>query len=338
MSICRLVQGLRFLTGEEDLPAAVFVDQAVEVWDSFLDLGVPLVIGADLDGALAGLRRAGMPEHLPLRWVDGEGRVRDRCFPGAETLVVGLAHPNEGWRERLPLFGRKLVLTRAAEKLPSLAEAVQKLGAHPFLYPVLSFEPLGPSLPDLEPVDWVLFTSPNGVEFFWDQVLSAGGDARSLARARLGCIGPSTARALLERGLRADLVPPEFVAESFLEALSEQALEGSRILIPRALEAREVLPEGLRQRGALVEVLPVYRTVRPSAELELPEDLDAVLLTSSSTVRHFLESSGRKVPAACIGPVTAATARELGFPILCVAREHTVDGLLEALQQHFAVS
>ena len=337
MSLSPLLQSLRFLAGDEPLPSAVFVDRPVNCWDPYLDLDLPLVIGAnaDLESALQGLLEAGMSQETPLRWVDAQGRVREEHWAQAQALVVGWTHANEGWRERLPLFGRKLVLTRAADKLPGLALQLEELGAIPVNYPVLGFEGIHPELPQLEEFDWVLFTSPNGVRFFWDLLRRQDLDARVLGRARLGCIGPSTGKELLRFGLRADLVPPQFVAESFLNSLTDFGIAGNRILIPRAEEAREVLPEGLREQGATVEVLPVYRTFNPAAALELPKDCEAALFTSSSTVRHFVQSSGRRLPAACIGPVTAATAEEHDLPVLCVAEEHTVQGLLKALVHHF---
>jgi uroporphyrinogen III methyltransferase/synthase len=190
---------------------------------------------------------------------------------------------------------------------------------------------------DLERFHWLIFTSPNGVRYFFESLAASARDHRNLASAKFACIGPGTAKALAQAGFKADLVPEQYVAEGLLESLKKHLpnLRGHSILIPRAQEAREVLPETLREWGAEVVVAPAYKTVQP----RLPEDFQRLLrpdtrllFTSSSTVKHWLSLTGNKAnPCYCIGPVTAATAEEHGLSVLGVAREHTIEGLVNCL-------
>lgn len=181
--------------------------------------------------------------------------------------------------------------------------------------------------------DWILFTSPQGVRAFFEQ-------PGPPPRARIGCIGPATASAL-PHGVACQVLPERYLAEGLLEALRPYPVEGARFLLPRAAEAREVLPETLRRRGASVEVVPAYRTVTEEAlnpeVLALP--VDAVTFTSSSTVKGFHQLlKGRPpgdFPAVAIGPITGKTARELGFPLLAEASQHTMPGLVQALEEAF---
>jgi len=235
------------------------------------------------------------------------------------------------------LEGRRIVITRPAEKARRLADRLRALGAVPIEFPTVRIEPAEPgpldaALRALDSFDWVVFTSANAVEPVCARLAAAGKDARALARRKVAAIGPVTAQALRERGVEPALVPGEYVAEAILDALGD--VRGESFLLPRADIAREALAVGLRDRGARVTEVAVYRTVGAGAP---PPDLkgaDAVTFTSSSTVRHFLES-GAAVGTAkvvCIGPVTAATARELGLTVAAVAAEYTEDGLIQALE------
>lgn len=235
------------------------------------------------------------------------------------------------------LQGRRIVITRPAEKARRLAERLRSLGAVPIEFPTVRIEPaeagpLDAALRGLDGFDWIVFTSANGVDAVFARLAAAGKDARDVGRRKVAAIGPVTARALKEHDIVPSLVPAEFVAEAILEALGE--VRGKRFLLPRADIAREALAVGLTQRGAVVTEVAAYRTVGVSGP---PPDLsgaDAVTFTSSSTVRHFL-ASGAAVGTAkvvCIGPVTAATARELGLTVDAVADEYTEDGLIQALE------
>ena len=192
--------------------------------------------------------------------------------------------------------------------------------------------------------DWVVFTSVNGVEHFFSR-LDRGGDVRDLKGIRLAAIGPATAAALGSRGLKPDYVPPEYRAEAVIEGLLAKGIAGSRVLIPRALEAREVLPEKLAQAGAEVDVVTAYETVLEDTGTEDMKqmlsagEIDIITFTSSSTVKNFaqlldgmdLSSLAGSVTVACIGPVTADTARELGLSVDLVADDYTIPGLVQAL-------
>ena len=206
--------------------------------------------------------------------------------------------------------------------------------------PSIALEPVDFELPAIDRYAWLVFTSANGVDAFFDRGLApAGLDARALASLRVASIGPGTERALAQRGIRADLVPDRFVAESLLAAFPDPVSPGAGVLIARAASARDVLPDGLAARGYAVDVLAVYRTVPVVPD---PADLarvragevDAVTFTSSSTVSNFCEAVGKLEGAPCvisIGPVTSETARTCGLPVSAEADPHTIDGLVDAL-------
>lgn len=235
------------------------------------------------------------------------------------------------------LSGRRIVITRPAEKARRLADRLRSLGAVLIEFPTVRIEPAEPGplenvLRALDSFDWIVFTSQHGVEALFARLAPAGKDARDVARRKVAAIGPVTAEALRRRGVEPALVPAEYVAEAILASLGE--VRGLRFLLPRADIAREALAAGLKERGAVVTEVAAYRTVGADGP---PPDLtgaDAVTFTSSSTVRHFL-ASGATVGGAkvvCIGPVTAATARELGLVVDAVANEYTEDGLIQALE------
>ncbi len=237
------------------------------------------------------------------------------------------------------LEGRRIVITRPAEKARRLADRLRALGALPIEYPTVKIEPaeagpLDAALRALDTFDWIVFTSANGVDAVCARLAAAGKDARELGRRKVAAIGPVTAQALRERGIEPTLVPGEYVAEAILAALGE--VGGKSFLLPRADIAREALAVGLREKGAVVTEVAAYRTVGavgggPPPDLSLA---DAVTFTSSSTVRHFLASGAAvgRAKVVCIGPVTAATARELGLAVDAVADEYTEDGLIQALE------
>lgn len=239
-----------------------------------------------------------------------------------------------------PLAGRRIVITRPAERAGRLAARLAALGAIPIVFPTIRIEaadpaPLVAAARALDGFDWVIFTSANGVEAFFARLADAGRNARDVGRRKVAAIGPVTARALRERGVEPALMPAEYVAEAVLASLGE--VRGLRILLPRADIAREALAEGLRERGALVTELAAYRTVGADGPPPDLDQADAVTFTSSSTVRHFVATGARppRAKVVCIGPVTAATARELGLEVSAVATEYTEDGLIEALEGAF---
>ena len=274
-------------------------------------------------------------------------------FTNPSVIVVGEVvrlRERLNWFERRPLFGRRVVVTRAREQASGLAAGLQELGAEVVEFPTIAIRPEDPALLDtaltaLASYDWVVFTSANGVRFFWDRLAARGMDTRALAGNKVAAIGSATAEALAARGLRADFVPPAFVAEEVARGLIAQGVDGARVLIPRAREAREVLPEDLRRAGAVVDVVPVYVTEPAATNREAvlarleADELDWVTFGSSSTVRNFFaqispEQARRatRLRFACIGPVTAATLREYGFEPHVQPDQFTIPCLLEALR------
>jgi len=250
--------------------------------------------------------------------------------PPAITVVGPVAQLRETltWLERRPLHGEVVAVTRARAQASELAARLRELGAEVVETPAIRIEPLPVELPG--PADLICFTSPNGVRLYFQAL---AGDARSLAGSRIAAIGPGTAAALAEHGIEADVVPERFVAEGLLEALDGESLDGKRVLVARAEEARDTLPEGLRERGALVEVLALYRTVAEPLTQSL-DGVTYVTFTSSSTVRYFLAAAGALpggARTASIGPVTSATLREHGLEPDVEAEQHDIDGLVAAL-------
>ncbi|MFC1601567.1 uroporphyrinogen-III C-methyltransferase [Candidatus Sumerlaeota bacterium] len=261
------------------------------------------------------------------------------------------------WFERRPLFGRRILVTRSRTQASDLLERLRELGAEPLEFPMIRTEP--PEQPELlhEAVersggyDWVVFTSVNAVEAFMAAATETGHDVRVLGRARLAAIGPATCRALEALGLKVALTPQRHVAEELLKKFHALGgLRGQRILIPRAAQARDVLPDGLREAGATVDIVTAYRTVREKPDnlddvvAQLREGrIDAVTFSSSSTARNFAELVGHErfveLAATCclasIGPITSKTIRELGAEPTVEAQQHTIAGLLESLIERF---
>jgi uroporphyrinogen III methyltransferase/synthase len=259
--------------------------------------------------------------------------------PPAVTVVGPVAGLGQAlaWLEARPLHGQVVAVTRARAQASELAARLRALGAEAIEAPAIRIEPREVSLDGIADYELVCFTSPNGVRLLFDALARDGRDARALARATVAAIGPGTAAELERRGIRADVIPERSVAEALVEALSEVAVEGRRTLVARAAEARNVLPDALRERGADVDVVALYDTVAEPLDGRARERLERatyVTFTSSSTVRFFLEAGGR-VPAtarvASIGPVTSATAQEHGLEVHVEAERHDVDGLVEAL-------
>ncbi len=257
--------------------------------------------------------------------------------------VAGLA-TQLAWRAPLPLSGRTVAVTRARTQASGLARRLRELGAEVVQASVIRIQPLADraSTPlDLSPYDLICLTSPNGVALLFERLAQSAHpptDARALAGARVAAIGPGTAQALAEHGIAADIVPERYVAESLVEALAE--LPVRHALVARAREARDVLPDALRARGAEVDVLELYETVaEPLAPpaLAAARAADYITFTSSSTVRFFLEAAdgsadlppGTRIVS--IGPVTSATLREHGLPPHVEAARHDIDGLVAAL-------
>jgi uroporphyrinogen III methyltransferase / synthase len=248
------------------------------------------------------------------------------------------------WLERRPLHGRRVVVTRARAQASGLAARLRGLGAETVELPAIRIEPrieseeVRRAAAAIGAYELVCLTSPNGVRLLFEAMQRAGLDARALAGVTVAAIGPGTARALAERGVLADVVPERFVAEGLIEALEDEEVTGARVLIARAAEARDVLPEALRERGAEVDVIPLYETIReqPGEEaIEAAREVDYVTFTSSSTVTNLTEALGDRFPREArivsIGPITSEAIRGAGLEIHAEAQRHDIDGLLAAL-------
>ncbi|MGH9657942.1 MAG: uroporphyrinogen-III synthase, partial [Bryobacteraceae bacterium] len=264
------------------------------------------------------------------------------------TIVIGdvvRLREKLNWFEKLPLFGRRVVVTRARGQAGGLSARLHALGAEVLEAPAIAIEPADPQRLDaaierLDTYDWLIFTSANGVRFFLEGLDRSRRDLRAM-RGRLAAIGPATRSALERNHLKVDVMGEEYVAESLAGALPE-SLAGARILIPRAAVARQTLPEELRRRGADVDVVEAYRTVVPPDLGARAREIfgrspkpDWITFTSSSTVAHFLAAAGAGaldgVRVASIGPVTTATAQRLGLPVDVEAGTYDVDGLVAAI-------
>jgi uroporphyrinogen III methyltransferase/synthase len=272
----------------------------------------------------------------------------EREAVGAPALIVvgpvAARRERLAWLERRPLHGRRVVVTRARAQASRLAATLRGLGAEVVELPAIRIEARldGPEVRQnvaaIAEYSLVCLTSPNGVRLLFEALAGAGLDARALAGATVAAIGPGTARALAARGIVADVVPERFVAEALVEALSEVEVDGRRVLVARAAEARDVLPDALRERGAEVDVVALYETVREepdAATVEAAQAADYVTFTSSSTVTNLTEALGDRFPAAArvvsIGPVTSDAARAAGLSVDVEAERHDVQGLLAAL-------
>lgn len=278
-------------------------------------------------------------------------RAREAGLSAPAVVVVGevvrLREEIE-WFERSPLFGRRVLVTRPCGHSEGFVRALRAAGAQPVVAPTIEIGPpddLGSSaraLDQLSSYAWIVFTSQSGVRNFFQALRSRGKDARAIGAAHVAAIGPATAAALEANGVRADLVPREHVAESLGGALLERSRAADRMLIYRAQEARDVLVEMLAASGRTVDVAHAYKTrvLHDPQFAQKVEDCDILTFTSSSTVAGFIENlgggegarqaaSGRII--ACIGPVTAQSARDAGLNVSIVADSYTEQGLMQAL-------
>jgi len=324
-----------------------------------------LMAMGNLTGIVGELRANGLPDTTPV------AIVREGTKPTQETLVATLAtivaevertqfaapaivvignvvneRESIRWFDRAPLFGKRVLVTRPAAQADDFAQQLWEAGAEPVLAPTIA---IGPPDDDAAATAvvlrvrlyaWVVFTSRNGVDAFFDMLAEHGRDTRALGDAKVAAIGPKTAAALAARGIRVDFMPDEFVNEAVADGMLQRSGRGDRILLFRAQEARDVLPDTLRAAGRTVDVVAAYKTryVEDPDLRDKAEGADIVTFTSSSTVHGFVhnvadaaELLARKTVAA-IGPITASTARNLGIRVDVVAEEFTVDGLLHALE------
>ncbi len=279
------------------------------------------------------------------------------------TIVIGEVvslRDRFNWFEHLPLFGKKIVVTRDQGQSPLLAEPLEELGAEILFVPVIEIadaseqSELSRAIQELGSYDWLIFTSANGVRHFVEALDKSDRDLRAL-KAKICTIGPATRAAIEALHLRVDVMPKEYVAESLVEALAKEDLRGKRVLLPRAAVARDLVPVALTERGAIVDVVEAYRTIMPTdaparAKEALARRPDWITFTSSSTVKNLVAAlghgeannyeAGREILAqfqrsggkfASIGPITSATARSHGLTVDAEADPHTIEGLVAAI-------
>lgn len=350
--------------------------------ETFQDAGIPIELVPSIPSEIIATTFAGIHMPEPPRTIAASNNVSVRDFwvsghedassiatltitrPGTphqlsgdldddpEALSIGgegadrRIHPN--WFESLPLFGKRILVTRTLSQAPVLSRTLRELGAEPVELPAIDIIPdpfpetSQQAVDNLPDYDWVVFTSTNGVEVFVEKLRQSGYDARRFSRAKVAAIGNATGERLRRNFIEPDFVPDEFVAESVLDGLRAAGIEGARVLIPRAEVARTTLPDGLRESGATVDVVPVYRTIPGTPDPLVIDRIDAgeidiITLTSSSTVTNLIDmldgdaSRLGNAEIACIGPITAATAREHGLSVAIVADEYSIPGLIDAL-------
>ena len=261
------------------------------------------------------------------------------------------------WFETKPLFGKRIIVTRAREQASGFLKMLTSLGAECIQFPTIqvippeSWKPLDTAIARLSDYTWILFTSPNGVKFFLERLHFHKKDVRELKGIKIGAIGPKTAEKWRRLGIVPDLVPTEYRAEAIVEAFRKMETRPGKILLPRAAKAREVLPQDLKEMGFEVDVLPAYQTVTPDQDTAMAAKLlregriHMVTFTSSSTVTNFLSMMDRHDPTlrdsltgvtiACIGPVTAETAEKNGLTVTLTPTEYTIDSLTETILGYY---
>ncbi len=362
-----------FITGHED---PTKTDSMIN-WDALAATGGTLVflMGVkNLPNITRRLAEAGMSKDTPaalVRW--GTTPDQQSVSGTLETIndnvqAAGLKPPciivigevvrlreKMQWFEKRPLFGKRIVVTRARKQASDLVQKLSDLGAACLEVPAIEIVPpedLGPldaAVKAVADYDWLVFTSVNGVDVFFDRLRAAGKDTRALGGIHTAAIGPATARRMRDNGLNADIVPDSYRAESVVAAFTDLDMNGKKVLLPRAEGARPVLPVELTNMGARVDEVISYRAVQGTGGADqLVErlragEIDMITFTSSSTVRNFMallpESEAADllsgVSIAAIGPITAETAAEMGVQADIVADEYTIAGLVEAIKESF---
>jgi len=282
--------------------------------------------------------------------------ARERKFSPPSIFVVGdvVSLRNDlDWYETKPLFGKGVVITRPKEQADDFAALLNERGARVILFPTIrivppaSYDALDRAVETIAAYDWIIFTSANGVRFFFDRIKELGRDIRDLKGIRICTIGPASASVVEDYGIIVDSVPDEYISEGVVDAFRGHDMRGKRVLLPRAETARNVIPDGLAELGAHVDVVTAYRTVNsqidPAELFDLIErrKVDVITFTSPSTVSNFIDiiGSGTKLPSyikiACIGPVTKQAAEQAGFTVDIMHGPYVIEGLVDALERAF---
>jgi uroporphyrinogen III methyltransferase/synthase len=364
-----LATSVTFVTGHED-PAKPSTQTN---WSELAKAGGTIVLYLGVK-TLAGISKAliegGLPGEIPtaaIQWGTHPSqrtvvatldtiaaKAEEQHITAPVITVIGwsvVLRDELNWFEQRPLFGKRIVVTRATQQAPVLSEKLRELGADVIEMPAtqiarLDLAPLRAAIDTINAHDWLIFTSQNGVAIFWEQLLGGGKDSRALAGLKIAAVGPATAGALLEHGITVDVIPQRFVAEGLLEIMrARDDVAGSRVLYVTAEGARDLLPAGLRQIGASLTVVEAYRSIPDGAGVEKlaraieAGKVDLATFTSGSAVRGYIDAVGEDlalhVPAASIGPQTSEALREVGIEVKVEADESTIDGLVSAVMRAF---
>jgi uroporphyrinogen III methyltransferase/synthase len=364
-----LATSVTFVTGHED-PAKPGTQTN---WTALAKAGgtIVLYMGVKtLAGISTALIEGGLPGEIPTAAIQWGTHARQRTVVATlETIAAKAEEQNLtapvitvigwsvvlrdelNWFEQRPLFGKRIVVTRATQQAAILSEKLREVGADVIEMPAtqierLDLDPLRGAIDSISDYQWLVFTSQNAVAIFWEQLLGRGKDSRALAGLKIAAVGPATAGALLEHGIAVDVIPQRFVAEGLLEMLRDRDdVAGSEALYVTAEGARDLLPAGLREMGATVTILDIYRSIPDGLGAETlaraieAGRVDLATFTSGSAVRGYIEAVGDelalKVPAASIGPQTSEALREAGIEVKVEAEESTIDGLVAAVMRAF---
>ena len=362
-----------FITGHEDPTKK---DTSMQ-WDVYAKSNATLVflMGVkNLENIVKNLVKYGKPSDTPIALVRWGTTARQETVTGTlETIVervkqaklkspaiIVIGHvvslrDELAWFDKRPLFGKRIVITRARAQASDLVSKLSKLGALCIEIPTIQIvppedtAPLKKSIENIKDYDWLVFTSVNGVKFFFDTLFDMGLDVRVLGHLNFACIGPVTKERLKNYGILSDILPKTYRAESVIEAFSRVDIKDKRVLLPRAKQARTILPEELTKMGAQVDDVVAYETrLNSDGKKELislleDNEIDAITFTSSSTVSNFmslLESKNAKkllknVVTASIGPITSDTARSLDIEPDVEAKDFTIQGLVNSLLAYY---
>lgn len=280
-------------------------------------------------------------------------KIKEKNITNPAIIIVGeVVNLSEiiSWYENKPLFGKKILVTRTRQQASSLVQKIEELGGEAIEFPTIeiqapeSFDEIDRAIGEIEKYQWIIFTSRNGVEAFFNRMKKLSFDVRLLKDAKLCAVGPVTAKALTDMGFNIEYMPEEYKAEDMVEGLKDRIKQGDQILLPRANIGRELLVNELEKLGALVDNIHVYNTaISKESQNTLLEQLKdqsihIITFTSSSTVKNFIEILGQEnisllegIKIAAIGPITQETAKELGLHVDIMAKEYTIDGLVQAM-------
>jgi len=369
----KISSSVTFITGHED-PAK---QESYFDWQKLAtgaDTLVFLMAMGNLSGIIDQLTRHGKAAYTPVALIQWGTYPYQKTVVGTLETIQSLASIRKvkppvvmvvgkvitlrdrlNWYETRPLFGKRILITRARLQAAEFIELLAGQGAETISFPTLeiipppTWEPLDTAIEHMASYDSLIFTSVNGVSFFRKRLKSLKKDLRLLKDVSICAIGPGTAKAIEEWDLRVDLIPKSFVAEGLLEELMKHEVKEKRFLIPRALNAREVLPDVLRKKGAIVDVVPAYQAIKPAYEDQPSTDFlregrfDIIAFASASTLQNFIEITREKSleacfqgsKIACIGPITAKAARRLGLNVDIVPKEYTFPALTECIIDYY---